>query len=126
MSTETKYFGALVLFIGLIVVLTVGYDIYRYPASPDAIGEAKVLVEGTGHFDGEIGSERGDTYTISGNAPFSASVPYKAADYVFADIERDSGGAVKILLSRDKKKDKVVEEGSGSTFLMWDAPRRSP
>jgi hypothetical protein len=88
-----------------------------------------VKIVGTGHFQGDVGSYQGETHTIEGRAPFIAYFPYKEADSVFADIERDSGDAVKLVLKdkikvKGELKDKVIEQGKGSTFLMWESPRR--
>ena len=120
-SFESKMFGALVVLVGIIVVATVGYDLYRYPSVPEELGKAEVEVVGTGHFQGDVGSYQGETCTVEGMAPFSATFPYKEADYVFADIERDSQQSVKLLI-----KGRVVEADRGSTFLIWDSPRRKP
>jgi hypothetical protein len=121
--------GGCSLLVGLVVILIVGYDIFRYPATPKEMGEAGVKIVGTGHFQGDVGSYQGETHTIEGRAPFITYFPYKEADYVFADIERVSQEAVKLLLKdkvveKGKLKDKVIESGQGSTFLMWESPRR--
>jgi hypothetical protein len=104
-----------------------------------------VKIVGTGHFQGDVGSYQGETHTIEGRAPFSTSFPYKEADYVFTHIDRDSQEAVKLLIKdgvveKDKdgvvekggdevvvkkgKDEVIVESGKGSTFLMWESPRR--
>jgi hypothetical protein len=142
-STESAVIGGCSLLVGLVCILIVGYDIFRYPATPKEMGEAEVEIAGTGHFRGDVGSYQGETHTIEGRAPFSVSFPYKEADYVFADIERDSGDAVKMLIldehgesgkgstckvieSGKESTCKVVGKGKGSTFLIWESPRRNP
>jgi hypothetical protein len=102
----------------LLVVLVVGYDIYRHPADPRFVHSATVVVSGTGHFQGDVGTAF-NLYTLEGSAPLSVEVPYRRADDVSADIRLDekATGAVEIRVGC-----RTVAEGAGHV-LMWKVPR---
>jgi hypothetical protein len=67
MSTETKMFTALTLFVGIVVVATVGYAIYEQPREPKFIGTATITVTGKPHtkFSGTVGTLM-DEHEVSG------------------------------------------------------------
>jgi hypothetical protein len=122
LTTEAKLFAALTVFVGVIVVAAVGYDIYLHPAEPQPLEKPAVIeISGTGRFHGVVGTtRRGGTYTIEGGAPATVKVPYALADFVVANVELPSGseaGNVKIRV-----KGKTVKEGAG-TLLVWRPPR---
>ena len=119
-TAEFKLFTALTLFVGIIVVVTVAYDIYLHPPDPRIAGTATIKISGTAHFQGDVGT-LANTYTIEGRAPVTVKVPYRPADYVVADIEQSSG-TVEIIRNDKGHKGQTVQEGS-NTLLMWKAPR---
>jgi len=102
----------------LVIVLVVGYDIYRHPPDPRFVHSATVVVSGTGRFQGDVGTPF-NMYTVEGNAPLTVQVPYRRADSVTADIRMGEGatGAVEIRLGC-----RTVAEGAGHV-IMWKVPR---
>lgn len=118
MTTETKAFGALVIFIGAIVVAAVGYDMYLHPASPQVMDEALVKITGTSAFHGKVGTVE-NASEIDGKAPFTMTVPYRLSDYVTADIDfASSPGTVKIRVACRT----VKETTASGRLLIWKVP----
>jgi hypothetical protein len=99
-------FTALTLFVGIVVVATVGYAIYEQPREPKFIG----TVTGKPHtkFSGTVGTLM-DEHEVSGYTPFQLKVGYRQADEVFA-VVRSNTGAVNAAIRVERK---VVDEGTG-------------
>jgi hypothetical protein len=131
MTAEFKEFSALVVFVGIIVVATVGYDIYRHPAGPNPVGTSIIEIEGTKgiRFKGRIGTVR-EEHAIEGTTPLTFKTPYTRADYVVANLSPVNQGSQGTLKAEIKKvvinaKDKTVEKEQttgGGVFLMWEPP----
>ena len=131
MTGECKLFTALVVFVGIIVVGTVGYDIYLHPPGPNPIGTSIIEIEGTKgiRFRGTVGTVR-EEHAIEGTTPVTFKTPYTRADYVAANIspvEQGSQGTLKVEIKKVviNAKDKTVEKEQttgGGVFLMWEPP----
>ena len=63
------------LFVGVVVIGVVGYDIYANPPDPKPVGTAEIEVSGTAHFRGRFGIAE-ETYAVEGVAPATIRVPY--------------------------------------------------
>lgn len=131
MTGECKEFTAIVVFIGIVVVGTVGYDIYRHPAGPNPVGTSIIEIEGTKgiRFRGMIGTVR-ELHAIEGTTPLTFKTPYTRADYVAVDLSPVEQGSQATLKAEIKKvvinaEDKTVEKEQatgGGVFLMWEPP----
>jgi hypothetical protein len=102
----------------LVVVLMVGYDIYRLPADPRVVHTATVKISGTGRFQGTLGTVSNE-WAVEGRAPLTVEVPYRRIDYVSADIRMDDGSSGTAKIEVDCK---PVAEGTGHV-VMWKVPR---
>ena len=131
MTSECKVFTALVVFVGIIVVGTVGYDIYRHPAGPNPVGTSIIEIEGTKgiRFKGTVGTVR-EQHAIEASTPVTFKTPYTRADYVVANISPVNQRSQATLKAEIKKvivnaKDKTVEKEQttgGGVFLIWEPP----
>jgi hypothetical protein len=111
---------AITILIGVIVVAVAGYEIYRHPAEAKQLGTATIKIKGTARFQGEIGTNYGETRTYEATAPFTVELPYTQADYVSVSI--NSPGTLKVEIWIDKR---IVEEERGEDVLLfWEAPIR--
>jgi hypothetical protein len=118
MSTETRLFTGLVLFVGIIVVSVVGYDIYMHPPDPETVGTAIIEITGEGAFRGSLGTIR-DEHAIHATAPVTLSVDFRRADYVFADVGDSQDIEATIGVKRNETIE-IVEKGTG--IVMWKVP----
>lgn len=130
MSSEFKVFTGLVLFVGILVIGIVAYDIYLHPPDPDPAGTVTVNVSGTPGipFEGRIYIEN-DQHAIEAETPFTFRTGYRYADYIYADIIRDRDqaepGTLKaaILVKNTAVDSGQAESPGGRVTLDWKAPR---
>jgi hypothetical protein len=119
-------FGALIgaeaLIVCIVVVGIVGYDIYQTPPEPYVVYAARVVISGTGHFQGDVGTPF-NAYTVHGTvsqgSPITIEVPYRRADYVSAYVRWADGasGTTKIRVAC-----RTVAERTAHV-VMWKVPR---
>jgi hypothetical protein len=120
-------FTGLTLLVGIAVLGTVGYAIYRQPANPQPLGTATVEVTGGTSgtlFSGTLGTLY-DERDIRGATPLRLEVPYRQAEYVVANLQQQGSGALRVRIRAQRE---IVDEGqtdaSGDrVVLMWQAPR---
>ena len=60
MEADQKVITAIVLLVGILVLVGIGYDIYRFPADPEELGAATIKIKGTAPFKGEVGTYYGE------------------------------------------------------------------
>jgi hypothetical protein len=110
------------LLVGGIVVAICTYDIYVHQAllGPKEVGTAKVEITGTGHFQGDFGTER-NTYFVEGDAPAKVGIPFARSDFIMTGLQ-ELPGEVKIEVGN-----KIVDAGSaglgGGASAVWRVPR---
>jgi hypothetical protein len=140
-STETKVFGAFVLLCTLFISGIVFYDIYTHPADPNPAGTATILIGGTSgvRFSGDVGTLR-EPLGITATTPVAVETPYRRADWVIANLQKEDDptnrGTLRVKIVKYKprlnenKPPKVIllEEGEtrrqgGGLLVMWDVPR---
>ncbi|HEX2097689.1 MAG TPA: hypothetical protein VHF46_01345 [Rubrobacteraceae bacterium] len=120
MEADQKVFSAIVLLVGILVLVGIGYDIYRFPADPEELGTATIKIKGTSPFQGEVGTYYGETHTYKGKAPVTVRFPYRQSDHISVDV--NSAGTLDVEI---RLKDRIVEKGQGrNIFLFWEAPVR--
>ena len=120
MEADQKVITAIVLLVGILVLVGIGYDIYRFPADPEELGAATIKIKGTASFEGEVGTYYGETHAYKGKAPATVRLPYRQSDHVSVDL--NSAGTLDVEI---RLKDRIVERGQGrSVFLYWEAPVR--
>jgi hypothetical protein len=101
----------------------VGYDIYQTPPEPFLVYAATIVISGTGHFQGDVGTPFNE-YTIHGRvsqcSPITIDVPYRRADYISAYVRWSDGASGTTKIQVDCK---IVAPQRTAHVVMWKVPR---